>query len=445
MIELRKGLELPITGQPSNEIDDSKRITSVAVTGFDYTGMKPSMLVKVGDQVKIGQTLFSCKKNVGLMFTSPAAGTIKTINRGEKRAFQSIEIELASSEDHVDFKAFQNKAATDYSDNEVKALLIESGAWTSIRQRPFEKVADLTANPSAVFINAMDTNPLAPEPYIYINENFEDFVAGVKVLSKLTSGNTYVCQDKMAPIKMIDGVKSELFGGPHPAGNVGTHIHFLDPAGAEKPVWHVGYQDAVAIGTLFRTGKLNTNRLITLAGPFANKPRYVRTRVGANISELVSGEIKSDARVISGSVFHGRQQDDAFNFLGHYHNQISVIEEDTTREFLGWKRPGPNKFSVKNVFLAKLIPNKKFAFGTNTYGSLRAMVPVGSFEKVMPMDILPTQLLRSLVAKDTDYAQDLGALELSEEDIALLTFVAPGKVDFGPILRENLTIIEKEG
>lgn len=445
MIELRKGLELPITGQPSNEIDDSKRVTTVAITGFDYTGMKPSMLVKVGDQVKTGQTLFSCKKNVGLMFTSPAAGTIKAINRGEKRAFQSIEIEVASSEEHVDFKAYQTKSPADYSLEETKALLIESGAWTSIRQRPFEKVADLTAKPSAVFVNAMDTNPLAPEPYVYINENYEDFVTGVKVLSKLTEGKTYVSQDKMAPIKMIDGVHCELFGGPHPAGNVGTHIHFLDPAGAEKPVWHVGYQDAVAIGTLFRTGKLNTNRLITVAGPFANKPRYVRTRVGANISEITQGEAKAGSRIISGSVFHGRQQTEAFNFLGHFHNQVSLIEEDNTREFLGWKLPGPNKFSVKNVFLSKIIPNKKFAFGSNSHGSYRAMVPVGSFEKVMPMDILPTQLLRSLVAKDTDSAQDLGALELAEEDIALLTFVAPGKVDFGPILRENLTIIEKEG
>lgn len=447
MIELKKGLDLPITGKPSNDIDESKKVTSVAITGFDYTGMKPSMLVKEGDTVKIGQSLFSCKKNVGLIFTSPGAGKVKAINRGEKRAFQSIEIELDANEEQVEFKSYQSKKPEEYSSSEIKALLIESGSWASLRQRPFEKVASLDAKPSAVFITAMDSNPLAPEPYVYIQKNWELFQTGVRLLSKLTEGNTYVCQDKMAPIPMMkEGtISTALFGGPHPAGNVGTHIHFLDPVNSEKCVWHVGYQDVIAIASLFSTGKLLLDRMLTIAGPFATKPRYVTTRVGANLKELTAGEAKPGARVISGSVFHGRKQTEAFNFLGHFHNQISLIEEDTKRELLGWHKPGFDQFSVKNIYVSKLMPKKLFNFSSNTNGSLRAMVPIGSFEKVMPLDILPTQLLRSLVAKDTDLAQDLGALELAEEDIAPLTFVAPGKVDFGPILRETLTIIEKEG
>lgn len=447
MIELKKGLDLPITGTPSMDIDESKKVTSVAVTGFDYVGMKPSMLVNVGDKVKIGQSLFSCKKNVGLVFTSPGAGTVKAINRGDKRAFQTMEIELDASEEQVEFKSYKDKAPADYTREETKALLIESGSWASIRQRPFEKVADLNANPSAVFINAMDTNPLTPATYVAIERNHENFLNGVAVLSKLTDGQTYVCQDAKAPIPFVemDGVKTELFKGPHPAGNVGTHIHFLDPAGMEKPVWHVGYQDVIAIGALFATGKLFLERMITVAGPYANKPRYVKTRLGACMKEIAQGEAKAGARVISGSVFNGRTQDEVFHYLGHYHNQITIIEEDTKRELLGWHKPGFDQFSVKNIYVSKMMPWKKFAFGSNTNGSLRAMVPIGSFEKVMPLDILPTQLLRSLVAKDTDLAQDLGALELAEEDLALLTFVAPGKVDFAPILRDNLTTIEKEG
>lgn len=445
MIELKKGLDLPITGAPSQKIDDSKKITKVAITGFDYVGMKPSMLVKEGDQVKTGQPLFSCKKNIGLVFTSPGTGTVKAINRGEKRVFQSLEIELSSQEEQVEFKAYQAKDPADYSADEIKALLIESGSWASLRQRPFEKVADVDGKPSAIFINAMDTNPLAPEPYVFINENYELFETGVKVLSKLTEGQTFVCQDKMAPIAMMDGVHTELFGGPHPAGNVGTHIHFLHPVDAERYVWHAGYQDVIAIGALFKTGKLFLDRLISVAGPFANDPKYVRTRKGAHLSEITAGEAKQGSRVISGSVFNGRKQESAFNYLGQFHNQISLIEEDNKRELLGWHKPGFDQFSVKNIYVSKLMPKKLFSFGSNTNGSLRAMVPIGSFEKVMPLDILPTQLLRLLVAKDTDGAQELGALELAEEDISLLTFVAPGKVDFGPLLRDNLTTIEKEG
>lgn len=444
MIKIRQGLDLPILGAPSSEVAD-KSVRKVAVTGFDYIGMKPTMLVKEGDTVKIGQPVFSCKKNIGLIFTAPAAGKVTAINRGEKRVFQSLEIEVAGNEDHHSFKTFLNRDVESYSFEELRALLIESGAWTHLRQRPFDKVADVNARPASVFVTAMDSNPLCMDPDVVISKRLDDFHRGLKAVAMLTEGKTYVCQRDDHDWNLPSVVDKKEFWGIHPAGNVGTHMHFIDPPHANRISWHIGYQDVIAIGHLLETGKLDTERVVALGGPYANNPRILRTRRGACMTEVLSGEIKDGARVISGSVFHGRKSEPGFCFLGHYANQISVIEEDEKRELLGWHSPGPDKFSVKNIYISKLIPGKKFAFGSNTNGSLRAMVPIGSYEKVTPLDILPTQLLRAICSKDTDTAQDLGVLELAEEDLALYTFVDNGKIDFGSILRENLTTIEKEG
>lgn len=445
--KIRKGLDLPINGAVKSNNFVLKECTKVAVTGVDYAGMKPTMLVKEGDSVKTGQPLFSCKKNVGLTFTSPATGVVKTIQRGDKRVFQNMVIELAENNECVTFKAHQAKAADQYSVEEVKALLLESGAWSSLRQRPFEKVAEVNGSAHAIFINAGDTNPLAPSAIHTIDENLQEFDAGVKALSKLSQTKTYVCfaNERMLNWMAPESCEAILFEGPHPAGNAGTHIHFLAPASAERVVWHVGYQDVIAIGHLILTGELKLDRTIALAGPYVKQPKLIKTRVGACISEITQGEIKDGARVISGSVLNGLQLDSVFDYLTHYVNQITAIEEDKKRELLGWQSPGFNKFSTKNIYVSGLMPGKTFDLGSSTHGSKRAMVPIGMFEDVMPMDILPTQLLRSLVARDLESAQELGCLELSEEDLALCTFVSPGKVDFGPILRENLDVIEREG
>lgn len=448
MVRIKKGLDLPIQGSPQLEIDTSKTVTRVAVTGADYIGMKPTMAVKEGDSVKIGQPLFSCKKNIGLTFTSPAAGKVVKINRGEKRVFQTMEIEVASSEEHQTFSSHKEKKADSYSMAEAKALLLESGMWTSLRQRPFDKVADVDGKPAAVFITAADTNPLTVPCNMVIQPRLEDFSAGVHLLAKLTEGKTYICQhadDSAWENPKGDRIEEHTFAGIHPAGNVGTHMHFIDPVNPNKMAWHIGYQDVIAIGHLVRTGKLDIERIVSLAGPHVKSPRILKTRRGACLCQLVEGELLDNSRVISGSVFHGRTSDDAYCFLGHYANQITAIKEDHSRPFMGWHSPGPDMFSVKNIYVSKLIPNKLFSFGSSKNGSLRAMVPTGNFEQVMPMDILPTQLLRALCSADTDSAQDLGCLELAEEDLALCTFVDSGKVDYGPILRDNLTTIEKEG
>ncbi|OUR99866.1 NADH:ubiquinone reductase (Na(+)-transporting) subunit A [Halobacteriovorax marinus] len=446
MIRIKKGLDVPLTGSPKQTIEAGPQVKRVALTGSDYVGMKPSMKVQIGETVKIGQVLFECKKNEGLAYTSPVNGKVVEINRGAKRVFQTLVVEVTGHE-QIELTHYKKRSVSDLSSSDVRSLLLESGQWTALRMRPFSKVALLTDTPKAVFINAMDTNPLAANPDQVIGQYAEDFKAGVEVLSKLTEGKTYVCKAAGSKISTPTNVVVEEFAGPHPAGLVGTHIHFLDAVHADKTVWHAGYQDVIAIGKLFTTGKIWSERVISVAGPKAKNPRLLTTTLGANVLDIVANEQESgELRIVSGSVLNGRKVEDAYIFLGRYHNQISILEEGREREFLGWQMPGLNKFSIKRTFVSKFFtPSKKFNMNTTTHGSARAMVPVGMYERVIPMDVLPTQLLRSLLTKDTDLAQQLGCLEFDEEDLALCTFASVGKKDFGPILRESLTIIEKEG
>jgi len=409
--------------------------------------MKPTLFVKEGQTVQIGEKLFECKKTPGLIFTSPAAGKVARISRGERRAFQAVEIRV-SSDDYVEFAQYKRKPPESYSKEEIRKLLLESGMWTSIRQRPFDKTPALDSEPHSIFVSAIDTQPLAMDPKTVISKRYQEFREGLAILSKLPEHHVYLCTDKYGiNFPELPNLKSTRISGIHPAGNVGTQIHFLEPVSPQKNVWHVGYQDVIAIGHLFRTGRLDTERWIALGGPRAKNPRILKTRLGANLKDLLKGEIEKEetTRAISGSVLNGRKVDNEFCFLGRFHNQVSCIEEDTSRVLLGWHSPGFNKFSQKRIYVSKLLFGRKFALGSSTHGSPRAMVPTGSFEEITPLDILPTQLLRALLSKDTDTAQALGCLDLAEEDLAIYTFVSPGKIDFGSALRENLTQIEREG
>lgn len=445
MIKIKRGLDLPIAGAADATIT-SKKATSVALVGFDYVGMKPTMLVQVGDKVAKGQPLFEDKKTPGVIFTAPVAGTIEEINRGARRVFQSVVIK-AEGEEELSFEHYPAQQLASLERQQVVDNLVKSGLWTALRTRPFSKVPAIDAIPAAVFVNAMDTNPLAANPLPIIDQQKDAFVAGLDALSRL-SEVLYLCHapDANLPKANASNVRTESFAGPHPAGLTGTHIHFLRPASADKQVWSVNYQDVIAIGQLFTSGKLNSERVIALAGPAVSKPRLIKTVLGADIAELTRGELETNHnRVISGSVLSGRTAKDALSYLGRYHLQVSVLAEGDQREFFGWFSPGVNRFSRLNIYLSRFMPNKKFSFTTTSNGSPRAMVPVGSYETVMPLDILPTQLLRAIVVGDTDSAVALGALELDEEDLALCTFVCPGKYEYGDILRDNLTQIEKEG
>jgi len=447
MVKVKKGLDLPISGSPEQKITEGNAVSKVAIVGFDYAGMKPTMAVQIGDQVKKGQLLFEDKKISGVKYTSPASGTVIEINRGEKRVFQSIVVEVSGS-DSIEFPKYDASDLAGLQREQVVSGLVDSGLWTAFRTRPYSKVPALDATPNSIFVTAMDTNPLAANPEIVIQQDEKSFNEGLTIISKLTEGRVFVCAASDSSIKLsgTERIVLEEFSGVHPAGNAGTHIHFLDPVSDKKQVWTISYQDIIAIGKLFITGELSVERVFSLAGPMVKNPRLVKSRLGANISELLADELKSGGhRSISGSVFGGRTAKHTVDYIGRYAQQVSVLEEATEREFMGWLSPGANKFSVMNIYLSKLFSGKLFNFTTTTNGSDRAMVPLGAYEQVMPLDILPTQLLRALLVGDTEQAQLLGCLELDEEDLSLCTFVCPGKYEYGPILRDNLTLIEKEG
>lgn len=448
MIKIKKGLDLPISGAPEQVIHDGPKVRAVAVLGRDYVGMKPTMAVQLGDKVKKGQLLFTDKKTEGVRYTAPVAGTVTAINRGEKRALQSIVIEVEGNEEET-FAQYAEADLAALKREQVVDNLVESGLWTALRTRPFSKVPAITSEPAAIFVAAMDTNPLAANPEVVIAEQATAFAQGLAIISKLTEGNLYVAKAPGAKIPVADAnVVVEEFSGPHPAGNVGTHIHFLRPASETKQVWHIGYQDVIAVAKLFTTGQLHSERVISLAGPRVKQPRLIRTQLGADLLGIVAGQTENtneNNRIISGSVLSGHTARGAMAYLGRFANQVTVIQEKTKRDFLGYLSLGSNKHSLLNIYLSKFNKNKKFNFTTTTNGSPRAMVPMGTYEAVMPLDILPTQLLRSIVVGDVETAQALGCLELDEEDLALCTYVCPGKYEYGPILRNNLTVIEKEG
>ncbi len=462
--KIEKGLDLPIPGKPLQVVRGTSPCTRVAVVADDFPGMKPRMHVAEGDVVKRGQLLFEDRKMPGVLHTAPGAGRVAAINRGEKRALQTVVIELSDGERNGDpgadefasFDSYSGASADSLSGDQLRALLVESGLWTALRVRPFSKVPSPESNADALFITAIDTNPLAPLPDAVLASQLDDFRLGVRLLAKLLDAPTYLCVAEHSELVGLFGddkpanVKIETFAGPHPAGTPGFHIHTLRPVSREKSAWHIGYQDVAAVARLATTGRLDVSRVISIAGPNVEDPRLERSRIGACISEAIATDLsqndEKEIRAISGSVLSGkRTQGEIFDYLGRYERQISLLEEDREHVFMGWLTPGADLFSIAGIYLSKIIKPARFRFTTNTNGSQRAMVPIGQYEKVMPMDIMPTFLLRALIVGDTERAESLGLLELDEEDLALCTYVCPGKVNYGPLLRQNLELIEKEG
>ncbi|MBT3982079.1 MAG: Na(+)-translocating NADH-quinone reductase subunit A [Bacteriovoracaceae bacterium] len=447
MIRIKKGIDLPLSGAPEQKISGEFKPTRVAVTAIDYVGMKPKMNVSVGDSVVAGQCLFVDKKYPSIQFTATTSGKVVEINRGAKRLLHSVVIETSGNE-QVSYQNYKSSDLQNLNRENVVALLLESGLWPALRTRPFSKSPDPESTPAAIFVNAMDTHPLCADPALIIGENAPHFEMGLKVLTKLTQGKLYLCKKHgtTLPGEDLVSLNVQSFEGPHPAGLSGTHMHFIDPVSINRTHWSIGYQDVLRVGELFATGVQSFAGYISLAGPKVNTPTILKTKLGACLCQLVKDRISTDnTRVISGSVLDGRTKSDGLCYLGRFHNQVTVVEEGNKREFLGWHAPGFEKFSVKNVFISRLFSGKKFNFNTNTNGSPRSVVPVGSYEKVMPLEILATPLIKSLLTGNTDFAQSLGCLELDEEDLALLTYVCPSKIDFGPVLRDSLEKIEKEG
>lgn len=447
MIKITKGLNLPIAGMPSQQISSKPAVKRVALLGEEYIGMRPSMAVREGDRVQKGQLLFEDKKNPGVRFTAPASGTISAIHRGERRVLQSVVIDV-DGDDAVHFPRYELADLAGLTREAVQRQLLESGMWTAFRTRPFSKIPAPGSVPAAIFVTATDTNPLAADPQPIILAQREAFDAGLTLLTRLTDGKVHVCQASGGKLggHPVGQVTFNQFAGPHPAGLVGTHIHFLEPVSLKKQVWHLNYQDVIAVGKLFLEGELSVERIIALGGPQVKEPRLIKTCSGASLDELLADELLDDEnRIISGSVLSGTHARGPHAFLGRFHLQISVVKEGREKELFGWVMPGKDKFSITRTTLGHFMKRKLFNFSTDTNGGERAMVPIGNYERVMPLDILPTMLLRDLLAGDTDSAQALGCLELDEEDLALCTYVCPGKYEYGPALRSVLTQIEQEG
>jgi Na+-transporting NADH:ubiquinone oxidoreductase subunit A len=421
-IRIRRGLDIRVPGAPHQAVDTEPDVTVVALQGADYPDVRPALSVEVGDRVAKGQVLFVDRHRPEITFTAPCAGQVVAIKRGPRRSLASLVINRLG-DDSIEFDALSGEPTREA----VRSLLLRGGLWPAVIARPFGRIADPDATPVAIFVTAMDSNPLAADPATVLAPYTEVFRAGLEGLKTLTDGSVYVCQ---APGRSFaegcsDPIRSVTFRGPHPAGLPGTHIHHLAPVGDGATVWQINYQDVIAAGILFTSGRLWTKRVISLAGPAVQKPRLVLTRIGADIDQLIDGDLKpGNVRVISGSVLSGR----ASHYLGRYHQQVSVL-------FEGWHRPdgGP----LARLWSALRSPPDS----TSLHGTPGALIPVDAFERVMPLRILPTPLLRALAVGDQETARRLGCLELVEEDVALLSYVCPGKIDFGPLLRNVLNDI----
>jgi len=446
MIAIQRGIDLPLAGPPDTSAVVEAPVRRVSLLGADFVGLKPAFLVQPGDRVRLGQALFEDKKAPGVRHTAPAAGRVLALHRGDKRAFVSLVIEVEGDE-AAPFASWTGRKAEDAGGDYVRALLAESGLWTAFRTRPFSRVPATDAVPEAIFVTAMDTRPHAPPVDVALAGREADCAAGVLALRELTPGNVHVCRrpDSRLCVSGADRVIDQPFTGPHPAGNAGTHIHFLHPVAHGRSVWHVAAQDVAAIGHLLATGRLDTRRVVSVAGPGIANPRLVRTTLGASTDELVAGSLApGEQRVVSGSVLDGRAaRGEIEGYLGRYHAQVSALPEGRDRELFGWIAPGARKFSITGSVLGAFTRAAR-PFTTTTNGSLRAMVPIGTYEKLVPLDIMPTFLLRALLTGDAERAEALGALELDEEDLALCTYACPGKNDYGPLLRQVLARLEKE-
>lgn len=446
IIQIRRGLDIPFVGQPEQHINNGSSVKRVALLGPDYPGLKPTMEVAEGDQVRIGQTLFTDKRCPEVRFTAPGAGRVTAIHRGPKRVLLAVEIALEGDAAET-FPNYPENRLSQLSRQQVVDNLLQSGLWTALRRRPFDRVPDPAEMPAALLVTAMASDPLAADPTVVLGEQRDNFHHGLRVLSHLCEGPRYLCQAPGLELPEVDTFEAVAFAGPHPAGLVGTHIHHLQPVTVDRPVWHIGYQDVIAIGHLFVRGKLRLERVIALGGEGMRKPRLLRTRLGAHLGDLLRDELaEGTQRLLSGSPLSGHAARGPLGFLGRYHLQACALPEaPDTPVSLSWLRPGFGSWSVRNLFAGGLARRRPHGFTTARGGEGRAIYSIGTYEQVLPLDVSATYLLRALAAGDSEDARALGCLDLAEEDLALCSFVCPGKNDFGSLLRNVLDDIEKEG
>ncbi len=449
-IRIRKGLDVPVEGEPEQVVYPGAPVRHVALCGVDYVGLRPRMLVEVGDEVGLGQPLWQDKRDPEVCYPSPGRGVVAAINRGTRRVLESVVVSLeGSAGEDVRFEALTPGKIEKLGREQVTERLLRSGLWTALRTRPFSRVPQSGSTPQAIFVTAIDTRPLAPNPAVVVARDIEHFALGLEVLTRLTDGPVWLCTgpDWTISLPGIDHVRHVVFKGPHPAGLPGTHMHLLQPAGPDRYNWHINFQDVTAVGRLFHRGVIDTERVVSLCGACVKEPRLVTSRLGASLEEVLrDGVCETEVcRFISGSVLGGRAATGTLAYLGRYHDQVSVFREGGRSFLFGWTGLFPRRFTTAPTFSRRSGHRRRWRFSTAQNGRFSGMLPMRVFDRVMPLDILPSPLLRALLVKDTERAQQLGCLELDEEDLALCSFVCPAKQDYGVALRLNLEQIEKAG
>ena len=448
-IKLKRGFDINLAGKPEKKISESSHSETYALKPTDFINMsRPKLLVKEGDTVKAGTAMLYDKMSEGVKYCSPVSGEVVEIKRGEKRKLLEIKI-LADKEVVFEkFKTFSTSDLANLSKKEALEQMQAGGVWPNIIQSPFGIVANAEDTPKAIFISAFDTNPLAPDVAFQLGDKEKFFQAGLDVLRKLTPGKVHLNINGQAEVPQVfaqaNGVELNKFSGPHPAGNVGVQIHHLDPISKKDIVWTVAPYGVAQIGQLFLEGKYDASKLVAVTGSEVKNPGYVKTYSGVMLEKLFGSEVPTGhLRFIAGNPLTGENCGKA-GYLGYYHNQVTVIPEGDYEEFLGWIKPSTKKLSFHKAIglLSFLNRGKEYTVDTNTHGEDRPFVVSGEFEKVLPMDILPTYLFKAIISEDYDDMEALGIFELVEEDVALCEFIDPSKNEIQKILREGIEMIK---
>jgi Na+-transporting NADH:ubiquinone oxidoreductase subunit A len=446
-ITVKKGKNIPLIGKADKRIEDLPLPDRVAMKPPDFRGLQVRVLVKAGDAVRVGTPILEDKKNTDIKIVSPVSGKIADVHRGEKRALLEVVIATDGLQNQADLPSLPREDVMSLNREDIIRRLLAGGVWPCIRQRPFSRVADPNDTPKSIFIHAMSTDPLSLDIDFVLRERDAEFQAGVNIIKKLTPGDVFLCCKSHAGSRALTetkGVRIYGFSGPHPTGNVSTHIHYLDPLKKGDIVWYIRAEDVLRVASLFLCNMFSPERFVALAGEGATKRVYKKSTIGAPVTHLLEGDIKEGMRYISGSVLSGTKVG-AKGYLSFYDSQITVIPEGGRRRFLGWLMPGFDRYTFSKAFASAFCDRPEVSLDADEHGGHRAIVLNDIYDDYVPLDIMTYFLIKAVVAEDIEEAERLGILECDEEDFALCTFACPSKTDVGGIIRKGLDLIEKEG